>query len=106
MISLKYSISKEDYINYYAYVAWDAPENRKKRLWYYIKQVVPILLFLFAFYYTGIFERNSKFILLILAFIFLTSALSLFGVRSNTIRQAEKVTEDPGNSSIFLERSL
>lgn len=106
MISLKYSISKEDYINYYAYVVWDAPENRKKRLWYYVKQIIPILLFLFAFYYTGIFERNSKFILLIIAFIFLTSALSLFGVRSNTIKQAEKITEDPGNSSIFLERSL
>ncbi|MEO6489413.1 MAG: YcxB family protein [Ferruginibacter sp.] len=106
MVSLKYSISKEDYINYYAYVVWDAPDNRKKRLWYYVKQLIPILLFLFAFYYTGIFERNSKFILLILGFIFLTSALSLFGVRSNTIKQAKKITDDPGNSSIFLERSL
>jgi len=106
MVSIKYAISKEDYINYYAYVVWDAPENRAKRMWYYVKQIVPILLFLFAFYYTGIFERNSTFILIILAFIFLTSALSLFGVRSNTIKQGEKITDDPGNSSIFLERSL
>ena len=106
MVSLKYSITKEDYINYYTYVVWDAPENRKKRMWYYVKQLIPILLFIFAFYYTGIFQRNSTFILLILAFIFLTSALSLFGVRSNTIKQGEKITNDPGNSSIFLERSL
>ncbi len=106
MISLKYSISKEDYINYYAYVVWDAPENRRKRLLYYVKQLIPIVLFLFAFYYTGIFERNSKFILLIIGFIFLTSALSLFGVRSNTVTQGEKIADDPANSSIFLERSL
>lgn len=106
MISLKYSISKEDYINYYAYVVWDAPENRMKRLWYYVKQLIPILLFLFAFYYTGIFERNSRFILLILGLVFFTTALSLLGVRSNTVKQAEKITDDPANNSIFSEQSM
>lgn len=106
MISVNYSITKADYINYYAYVLWDAPENRKKRLTYYGRQLLPILVFLFAFYYTGIFERNSTFILLIIGFIFLTSALSLFGVRSNTVKQAEKITEDPGNASIFIEQAL
>ena len=106
MISLNYSISKEDYVNYYTFVLWDAPENRKKRTLYYIKQAIPLLLFIFAFYYTGIFERNSTFILVILGFIFLTSALSLFGVRSNTVKQGEKVANDPNNSSIFLETAL
>jgi hypothetical protein len=106
MITLQYAITKEDYVNYYTYVMWDAPENRRKRINYYIRQVVPIILFIAAFYFTGIFERNSKFILLILGFLFITSLLSLFGVRSNTLRQAEKVTSDPNNSSIFLEMSM
>ena len=106
MISLNYSISKEDYVNYYTYVLWDAPANRKKRVTYYIKQLVPILLFIFAFYYTGLFERNGTFILLILAFILITSALSLFGVRSNTVKLGEKIANDPRNSSIFLETAL
>ncbi len=106
MISLKYSLSKEDYVSFYTYVVWDAPENRKKRISYYIKQALPIVLFLAAFYYTGIFERNSKFILLILGFIFLTSILSLFGVRSNAVRAGEKVANDPNNSSFFSESLL
>lgn len=106
MITLQYALTKEDYVNYYTYVSWDAPERKKKRFYYYIRQIIPIVLFIIAFYYTGIFERNSKFILLILAFIFLTSLLSLFNVRSNTVKQAEKVADDPGNSSIFLPISM
>lgn len=106
MITLQYALTKEDYVNYYTYVSWDAPERKKKRFYYYIRQIIPIVLFIIAFYYTGIFERNSKFILLILGFIFLTSLLSLFNVRSNTVKQAEKVANDPGNSSIFLAISM
>lgn len=106
MITLQYAISKEDYINYYTFVMWDAPENRRKKINYYIRQIIPIILFIAAFYYTGIFERNSKFILLILVFIFITSLLSVFNVRSNTIRRAEKVANDPGNSSVFLDFSM
>lgn len=106
MLSLNYSISKEDYINYYTFVLWDAPANRKKRFTYYAKQVIPLLLFIIAFYYTGIFDRGSKFTLLILGFIFLTSLLSFIGVRSNTVTQAQKVVNDPNNTSIFLETKL
>ena len=106
MITLQYAITKEDYVNYYSYVTWDAPDKKRKRINYYIRQVIPLVLFIIAFYYTGIFERNSKFILLILGFIFLTSLLSLFNVRSNTVKQAEKVAEDPGNSSIYLDTSV
>ncbi len=103
MVSLKYAITKEDYVNYYTYVMWDAPENKRKRAWYYLRQIIPLALFIMAFYYTGIFERSSKFILLIMGFLLLTSILSLFGVRTNAIRQAEKVAGDPDNSSVFLD---
>ena len=103
MLSLQYSISKEDYVNYYTYVTWDAPENKKKRISYYIRQLVPIIFFVAAFYYTGIFERNSKIILIVLGFIFLTLFLSLINVRSNAVKRAEKIAGDPGNSSIFQE---
>ena len=106
MITLQYAITKEDYVNYHTYVMWDAPQNRKKKINYYIRQIIPLVLFIIAFYYTGIFERNSKFIILILGFIFLTSLLSLFNVRSNTVKQAEKITNDPNNSSIFHDTSM
>lgn len=106
MITLRYAITKEDYVNYYTYLMWDAPENRQKKIKYYARQVIPIIIFILAFYYTGIFERNSNFILLILGSIFLISLLSLINVRSNTVKRAEKIANDPGNSSVFLEHSL
>ncbi len=103
MIMLQFSLTKEDFVNYHSFIMWDAPENKQKKIKYYIRQLIPIILFIAAFYYTGIFERNSKFILLISGFIIITSVLSLFGIRSNTIKQAEKIATDPNNSSIFLE---
>jgi hypothetical protein len=102
MVSLKYSLTKEDYINYYTYVMWDAPGNKRKRILYYSKQLLPILIFFFAFYYTGLFDRPGKFIFIIAGFLVLTSLLSFFGVRTNTMKQAEKVADDSGNSSIFI----
>ena len=106
MVSLKYTLLKEDYVNYYAYVLWDAPGNRKKRILHYAKQLVPIGLFLFAFYYTGILDRSSRFVLLIMAAILITALLSLFGLRSIMLKQGKKIADDPGNSSIFLETQL
>ena len=106
MLSLQYNITKEDYINYYSYVTWDAPENRKKRMIHYGRQLLPIIFFLFAFYYTGLFERNRFFILLIAGFLILTSVLSLLGIRSIIVKQATKIADNPANSSLFLTASL
>lgn len=103
MVSLKYSLTKEDYINYYTYMWWDAPGRQKKRWLYYARQLFPLLLFFIAFYYTGLFDRSGNFILLIFGLLFATSMLSFIGVRSNTMRQAEKITDDPENASMFLE---
>ncbi|MEO6668332.1 MAG: YcxB family protein [Ferruginibacter sp.] len=106
MVSLKFAISKEDYANYYTYVMWDAPGNKKKRLYYYGKQLLPILLLLLAFYYTGFLNRSDKFILVVVGFFVATTLLSFLGIRTTTMRQADKVAEDPGNSSIFLEHQV
>ncbi len=106
MLSLKYTLLKEEYVNYYTYVLWDAPGNRKKRLLHYAKQLVPIGLFLFAFYYTGILDRSSRFVLLIMAALLITALLSLFGLRSVILKQGKKIADDPGNSSIFQETQL
>lgn len=103
MLSLQYSISGEDYVKYCTYVLWDAPEKRKKRILYYIRQLIPVFLFILAFYYTGIFERNNRFILLIIGLISITSVLSLTSARSNVIRQAKNIANDPANLSIFRE---
>lgn len=106
MISLKYAITKEDYANYYTYIVWDAPVNRKKRLRYYVRQIVPVIIFLLAFYYTGWFNRPGNFVLLIAGALLATALLSVFGVRTNMMKQANKVAENPENSSIFSPVTL
>lgn len=102
MVSLRYALTKDDYSNYYTYVMWDAPVNKKKRVIYYTRQVMPLLIFLVAFYYTGLFNRPGNFILMIAGFFILTSFLAFFGVRNNMMKQGEKVANDPDNSSVFL----
>ncbi len=106
MLSYQFAITREDYVNYYTYVMWDAPENKKKRNFYYAKQLLPIVFFFLAFYYTGLFDRNSLFILVIAGFLLLTSLMSLFGVRTNMQKQAERVASNPANSQIFLMTTL
>jgi hypothetical protein len=106
MLSLHYALTKDDYINYYTYVAWDSPANKKKRFYYYTRQMVPLLIFLFAFYYTGLFDRPGKFIFIIGSVLLAITLLSFINVRSNTIRTAERVADDPNNGSIFLELNV
>jgi hypothetical protein len=106
MLTVNYSITKEDYCHYYTFVVWEAPQNRKKRTQYYLKQLIPLVFFALAFYYTGLFRRDSLFILVIAGFMLLISALSLFGVKSNITRQADKIVSNPDNQSIFLPGTL
>lgn len=103
-IQFRFSLTREDYVNYYTYVFWDAPENRRKRIWYYLRQAVPLLAFIFAFYYTGVFQRNDTFISIVIVLIIVTSGLSLFNVRGNTLRTAEKIANKKENASLFYEK--
>jgi len=105
-IQFSFALTKEDYINYYTYVFWDAPENRSKRLGYYVRQALPLLAFILAFYYTGVFQRNDVFISIVIVLIIITSGLSLFNVRGNTLRAAERVANKKENSSLFEEKMI
>jgi hypothetical protein len=106
MIQLNYALTKDDYANYYTYVKWDAPENKKKRLTYYARQLLPVVAFTLAFYYTGLFSRDTSFILLIGGFLLLTSIMAIFGVKTNLRKQAEKLTDDPKNAILFSDTQM
>lgn len=104
MIALNITLTREDYVTFYTYVSWDSPENRNKRIRFYVRQLIPLAVFLFAFYYTGIFRRDSTFILIFGVAMVATAVLSLMSARSTLKRQAEKVSTNPDNESIFRER--
>ena len=106
MVSLTYSITPDDYIHFYTYMMWDGPQNAGKRKKYYLRQLIGPIVFLLMFYYTGLLNRDSTFIIIILVFLILTTALSIRNMRSNVQKQAERIAEDPGNESIFRENRL
>ena len=84
---------------------WDGPQNAAKRRRYYIRQLIPPLIFLAAFYYTGLFRRDTQFILLIGASLVLTMVLSLMNNRNNVRKMAEKIAEIR-NEMMFREHNL
>lgn len=103
MVTAKFALTKEDYVTYCTYVLWDAPGRQKKRLVYYLRQLLPLAVFMLAFYYTGLFDRQPTFVLLIAALMIGTGILSVTARRSNVAREAEKIANNPDNHSVFEE---
>lgn len=103
MITVKYSITEEDYINYYTYAMWDAPDRKKARIKYYLRQllinggIIAILLF------TGIFRFQPLYLYAYGGILLLSAAGQIFYARNNIKKQAEKITANQSNRFIFLE---
>lgn len=106
MISVKYSLTKDDYINYYTYVRWDAPEQRKAKLKYYGRQVLINGGLIGILLYTDLFRFNPIYLYAYGAIIVISAVAQIIYARSNVKKQAERFTEDEDNRSFFLETQL
>ena len=106
MLTVHFNLTKEDYNNYYIFVSWDAPGNQRKRALYFLKNMGTIVLFTAVFYLTGLFDRSSVFAFVVISFILITSVLSITGVRSSIRQQAEKISNDPENISLFTTTAI
>ncbi len=106
MVSLKYTITKEDYISFYTHVMWDAGDRKRSRAKNILKQLGFVLLFLAVYYFAGGFRFLSKISAGIILLMFATSLLPLIGGRAGTERQAEDFAEDPENASVFTDHIL
>ena len=103
---LKYAVTKEDYIEYYTYVSWDAPEQKKKKINYYLRQVLINGGLIALIFYTGVFSFHFWYMYIYLGILLLTTAIQIFSARNNISKQAEKVTGDVNNASIFSEKIM
>lgn len=106
MVSLHYNILKEDYVNFYTYVMWDAGDIRRKRIKSIAKQAGFVLLFVAVYYFAGGFRFLSKITVIIILLMFGTSFIPVLGGRSGTDRQGEEIAEDPENVSVFADTQL
>lgn len=103
MLSVKFAITPEDYTEYYLYMTWDAPDRKKARLKYYLRQVLVnggIILILF---YTKVFRIDSYILYVYIGILTLITFLQILNGRINARKQAEKITGDEENRSFFLE---
>lgn len=103
MVSLKYTITKEDYINFYTHVMWDAGDKKKARAKSVLKQVGFVALFIAVYYFAGGFRLLNTFSVIIIMLMFATSLLPLFGGRNAVRSQAEDIADDPENASVFTD---
>lgn len=102
MLTLNFALTKEDFCNFYLFVMWDKPSKQKKRRLLYLKQIVTTILFLTVFYFTGLFNRSNSFAYIVVSFLLLTTILSITGLRSGLKSEANKISENVDNASIFL----
>ena len=101
MLSFEYTLTKNDYSNYYFFVTWDAPGKQQKRYLYFLRQLASVLIFTGLFYYTGLFNRGILFSAVAITLIFLTSILSITGIKSSINKQSASIANDPDNESLF-----
>jgi len=106
MLSFSYSLTKEDYINCYTYMTWDAPAKRKKHLRYYVQQIITNGVIVLVLLYSGLLDNKPSWKYIYIAILVAIVLLQFFSGRSKVKRQADKITDDPDNASIFKQTAL
>jgi hypothetical protein len=107
MFSLKYSVTKEDYIAFFVHNFWEREEKRKRRRQQFVKQILIWLfvcaVFGYMFWRRGTF--NNLFFIAILVFSAFSIISGLFG-KTALISQATAVAENPANEILFTEQEI
>jgi len=103
---LKYTVTKDDYIQYYTYVSWDSPEQKKKKINQYLRQVLINGGLIVIVFYTGVFSFRNWYLYLYLGILIFTTLVQIFSARSNVAKHAEKITDDEKNAGIFSEKIM
>ena len=103
MVSVKYAITPDDYTNYFMYLMWDAPERKKSRFKYYLRQIAFNAGIIALLIYTQIFRYSTNTFYIYGGIILFMMVVQLLSGRINTKKQAEKIIANQENQSFFLE---
>lgn len=106
MVTVKFAITPEDYMEYYLYMTWDAPDRKKSRLRYYMRQVLVNGGIILILLYTQFFRFDSYILYLYVGILAVITVLQILNGRVNARRQAEKITADEDNQSFFQEATF
>lgn len=103
---IKYTLTKDDYVNYYTYMGWDAPDQKKKKIRYYLRQLMINGVFIAVIFYSDLFRFKPMLLYVYAGILILIVTTQIFTARSNIAKQAEKFTENENNQSIFSEKII
>jgi YcxB-like protein len=106
MITTHYTLSKDDYVNYYTYMYWDATDRKRKRFRNMIRQAGFFCLFSSILFLSGMYGRMNKISIAVFLLFFAGAFLPMITGRSQMVKQAEAIADDPDNFSIFNETTL
>lgn len=106
MLSVKYALTEADYASYYTFVMWDAPERKKTKVKYYLRQLLVNALIIAAILYSNLFRFQLLYVYAYAGIVVLGAAWQIFYSRTNIRQQGMKVAEDPENSALYLEVQL
>ncbi|MEJ7610452.1 MAG: YcxB family protein [Ferruginibacter sp.] len=106
MVSLHYTITKDDYVNFYTHVMWDAADRKRSRMKSILKQVGFVGVFMGIYWFVGGFRFMNNISVIIILLMFATSLLPLMTGRSGIRRNAEDIADDPENASVFTDNYL
>lgn len=103
MLALQYSLTKDDYTNYYLHVLWNAPIKKAARRKYFIRQLIINLAIVGVFLYSNLFSVfDNKYLYIFFGFMFLSIGFNFFNQKNNLKAQAKKFANNDENASIFL----
>lgn len=103
MITLHYTITKEDYVRFYTYMYWEKKSRQRVRWQNFLKQLVIILLFLSLLFFTNSLYFLGSVSPLFLIVIIGSTLLPIITGKQRLIKQAKSITDNPENESIFKE---
>ncbi len=103
MVTLHYSTTKEDYELYYTFMYWDKKDRKRKRLRNLLKQAIFYLLIISFLFFSKSYSFLGSYSIGIFLFVLVFNLLPFFTGRAQIVKQAESITNDPENESIFME---
>jgi YcxB-like protein len=106
MLTLHYTITKDDYINYYIHVYNDEPELKKRILINTLKNSGVSLFYAILIGLAFGIRSIDKNIIPFLILLFFTTILPFFTRRNSLINEAKSFVDKDENENIFIENTL
>lgn len=103
MVTLQFSLSKDDYTNYYLHALWNAPAKKIVRRKYFMRQLLVNAGIIGIFLYLKMFSFvDPSYLYLFFGCMILSFGFNIFNQKNNLQKQAKKFANNDQNASIFL----